>query len=133
KRGPAPAHEIPIWLGAYKPRMLRLTGRKADGWLPSLGYLEPGALAAGNRAVDAAAEDAGRDPREITRLLNIPPQVPAEELTRMVLEDGVSVFIVASDDPATLERFAGEVAPAVREAVERERGARGVVTTGRVR
>ena len=133
KRGPPPAHEIPIWLGAYKPRMLRLTGRKADGWLPSLGYLEPGALAAGNRAVDAAAEDAGRDPREITRLLNIPPQVPAEELTRMVLEDGVSVFIVASDDPATLERFAGEVAPAVREAVERERGARGVVTTGRVR
>jgi alkanesulfonate monooxygenase SsuD/methylene tetrahydromethanopterin reductase-like flavin-dependent oxidoreductase (luciferase family) len=37
KRGPAPAHHIPIWLGAYRPRMLRLTGRKADGWLPSLG------------------------------------------------------------------------------------------------
>ena len=34
-RGPAPAHNIPIWLGAYKPRMLRPTGRKADGWLPS--------------------------------------------------------------------------------------------------
>src|SRR3954447_22936995 len=39
KRGPAPAHDIEIWLGAYKPRMLRLTGRKADGWLPSLSYL----------------------------------------------------------------------------------------------
>ena len=26
KRGPAPAHDIGIWLGAYKPRMLRLTG-----------------------------------------------------------------------------------------------------------
>ena len=36
KRGPAPAHDIPIWLGAYKKRMLRLTGAKADGWLPSL-------------------------------------------------------------------------------------------------
>src|SRR5690606_31483403 len=31
KRGPAPAHDIGIWVGAYKPRMLRLTGRKADG------------------------------------------------------------------------------------------------------
>ncbi|MBX6767167.1 MAG: LLM class flavin-dependent oxidoreductase, partial [Actinomadura rubrobrunea] len=27
KRGPAPAHDIGIWLGAYKPRMLRLVGR----------------------------------------------------------------------------------------------------------
>src|SRR5688572_22679079 len=34
KRGPEPAHDIGLWLGAYKPRMLRLTGRKADGWLP---------------------------------------------------------------------------------------------------
>src|SRR5690606_7069894 len=41
KRGPAPAHPIGIWLGAYKPRMLRLTGRAADGWLPSVPYLEP--------------------------------------------------------------------------------------------
>ncbi len=41
-RGPAPAHEIGIWVGAYKPRILRLTGRLADGWLPSLGYLPEG-------------------------------------------------------------------------------------------
>src|SRR5690606_4891399 len=26
KRGPAPAHDIGLWVGAYKPRMLRLTG-----------------------------------------------------------------------------------------------------------
>jgi hypothetical protein len=44
KRGPAPAHPVSIWVGAYKPRMLRLTGRLADGWLPSLSYLEPGQL-----------------------------------------------------------------------------------------
>ena len=37
--GPPPAHAIGIWLGAYKPRMLALTGRSADGWVPSLGYL----------------------------------------------------------------------------------------------
>jgi len=35
--GPHPAHPIGIWVGAFKPRMLRLVGRKADGWLPSLG------------------------------------------------------------------------------------------------
>ena len=31
KRGPAPAHPIPIWLGAYRPRMLRMIGTLADG------------------------------------------------------------------------------------------------------
>jgi len=133
KPGPAPAHEIPIWLGAYKPRMLRLTGRKADGWLPSLPYLEPGALAAGNQAIDDAAREAGRDPREITRLLNVTPQVPAEELARMAVEDGVSVFIIASDDDRTIESFAAEVMPAVREQVDRERSRGGVAPTGRVR
>lgn len=69
KRGPAPAHDIPVWIGAYKPRMLGLTGRKADGWLPSLPYLKPGDLRQGNRLIDEAAAAAGRDPREITRLL----------------------------------------------------------------
>ena len=48
KRGPEPAHDIGIWLGAYKPRMLRLTGRKADGWLPSLSYLAREELAPAN-------------------------------------------------------------------------------------
>jgi alkanesulfonate monooxygenase SsuD/methylene tetrahydromethanopterin reductase-like flavin-dependent oxidoreductase (luciferase family) len=33
--GPAPAHPIGIWVGAYGPRMLRLVGRLADGWVPS--------------------------------------------------------------------------------------------------
>ena len=45
KAGPAPAHEIGIWVGAYKPRMLRLVGRLADGWLPSAGYAPPDASA----------------------------------------------------------------------------------------
>ena len=71
KRGPAPAHNIPIWIGALKPRMLRLIGRKGDGWLPSLAYLKPGDLAAGNRTIDESALAAGRDPREIRRLVNI--------------------------------------------------------------
>src|SRR5262249_55044302 len=48
KRGPAPAHDIPIWLGALKPRMLRLIGRKADGWLPSLAFVPREQILPGN-------------------------------------------------------------------------------------
>lgn|SRR6185312_3938113 len=133
KPGPAPAHEIPLWIGAYKPRMLRLVGRKADGWLPSLAYLQDGGLTSGNQVIDEAAEAAGRDPREITRLLNVPPNVPAEELARLALEDGVSTFIIASDDPRMLEQFAGDVMPAVRESVAAARDARGIAVGTRVR
>jgi alkanesulfonate monooxygenase SsuD/methylene tetrahydromethanopterin reductase-like flavin-dependent oxidoreductase (luciferase family)/FAD/FMN-containing dehydrogenase len=133
KRGPAPAHDIPIWIGAYKPRMLGLTGRKADGWLPSLPYLQPGDLQRGNRIIDEAAQAAGRDPREITRLLNVTANEGADDLTRLALEDGVSTFIVASDDPEVLRYFAGEIAPAVRERVDQARGQRGTQALGRVR
>jgi alkanesulfonate monooxygenase SsuD/methylene tetrahydromethanopterin reductase-like flavin-dependent oxidoreductase (luciferase family) len=135
KRGPAPAHEVGIWLGAYKPRMLALTGRAADGWLPSLSYLQPGDLAAGNKIIDEAAEQAGRPPAAIRRLLNIggqfgpasrgaldgPPGQWAEELAGLALSDGISTFIIAADDPDDLRRFAGEVAPAVRDLVAAER------------
>jgi alkanesulfonate monooxygenase SsuD/methylene tetrahydromethanopterin reductase-like flavin-dependent oxidoreductase (luciferase family) len=69
--GPRPAHPIGIWLGAFLPRMLRLTGRKADGWLPSLGVLSRDELRAGNEQIDAAAEKAGRDPGSIRRILNM--------------------------------------------------------------
>lgn len=33
--GPAPAHRVETRLGAYRQRMLRLTGASADGWLPA--------------------------------------------------------------------------------------------------
>ena len=130
KRGPEPAHDIPIWLGALKPRMLRLIARKADGWLPSLFYLQPGDLARGNAIIDAAAAKAGRDPREIRRLLNVQPvDGPTdrwvEELLPYTLEDGVSTFILATDDPETIARWGTEVAPALRDAVAEARTAAG--------
>ena len=124
ERGPAPAHEIPIWLGAHKPKMQGLVGRKADGWLPSLPVMEPGGLSKGNAIIDDAAHAAGRDPGEITRLLNIfPGQQTPEALAHLAIEDGVSIFIfiLASDDPEIIERFAAETIPAVREHVARER------------
>src|SRR3954453_2578769 len=122
-RGPAPFHPVGIWIGAYRPRMLDLTGRKGDGWLPSEAYLQPGDLTAGNAAIDAAATRAGREPAEIRRLLNLvprsgPPARWAEELAGLALEEGISTFFVVGDDPAVIQTFATEVAPAVREIVE---------------
>ncbi|GAA3689528.1 hypothetical protein GCM10022224_063720 [Nonomuraea antimicrobica] len=138
KRGPAPAHDIGIWLGAYKPRMLRLIGAKADGWLPSLPYMKSlDELAAANATIDAAATEAGRDPSAVRRLINIggrlggprsdrlltgPPEQWAEQLAALTLEYGFSGYIVMADDPGTIRAFGQEVAPRVRELVAQERG-----------
>jgi alkanesulfonate monooxygenase SsuD/methylene tetrahydromethanopterin reductase-like flavin-dependent oxidoreductase (luciferase family) len=135
KRGPAPAHPIPIWIGAVKPRMLRLTGRAADGWLPSIGRMQPGEFQASNRVIDDAARESGRDPAKIRRLVNIdgrfapaprgfldgPPAHWVDGLLTLVLDDGVGTIILSSDDPDTLGQFAHEVAPALREAVAADR------------
>lgn len=140
KRGPRPAHRIPINVGAYKPRMLRLVARQADGWLPSLPYLQPGDLARGNALIDQTAQDAGRDPREIRRLLNVGGKIqrahggllegPVEqwiaELTNLALTDGVGTFIVMGDQPDLLEVFADQIAPAVQDAVSAERRSAGL-------
>lgn len=131
KRGPSPAHRVPIWVGAYKPRMLRLTGRLADGWLPSLAYMKPGDLETGNARIDAAATSVGRRPDEVVRLLNISGRESAEELTALALEDGMSTFIVGSDEPRLLERFSTEIVPAVRTVVASERSERGTPPPGR--
>src|ERR1700742_1125004 len=69
-RGPVPAHRIELWIGAYKPRMLRLTGRLGDGWLPSVPYLAATEIAAGNAAIDEAATEAGREPAGGRRVLH---------------------------------------------------------------
>ncbi|WUD71092.1 LLM class flavin-dependent oxidoreductase [Streptomyces sp. NBC_00510] len=146
RRGPRPAHDIGVWLGAYKPRMLRLTGRKADGWLPTLEYLQTPGMEEANKTIDEAALAAGRDPGEIRRLLNVfrvdfspvrrghlqgPPSQWVEELLPLVLEHGFSGFFIGRDDPHVIRTFGEEVAPALREAVARERAAAGTGTAPR--
>jgi hypothetical protein len=137
KPGPAPAHQIGIWVGAVKERMLGLTGRLGDGWSVSSPYAGPEQLPAKNRVIDQAAEEAGREPSAIRRLYNIsgsfdgtgaeflqgPPAVWAEQLAELSVTDGMSAYILASDDPTTIRRFAAEVVPAVRELVAQERSA----------
>ncbi len=125
KRGPAPSRDIPIWIGAYKPRMLRLVARDGDGWLPSLPYLPDGGLTDGNATLDAEATRVGRDPREIRRLLNISPaDATVDRVVGLALEDGVGTFILSSDDPAVLAAFAASI-PDIRERVAEERGSGG--------
>jgi hypothetical protein len=121
KPGPAPAHDIEIWVGAYKPRMLRLVGEVADGWLPSLAYSGVETLPELNRIIDDAALAAGRRPEQVRRLYNIPAGMAPEQLAELALTYGMSVFIVSTDDPNVLAGFAAEVAPAVRELVAKER------------
>ncbi|HTW13978.1 MAG TPA: LLM class flavin-dependent oxidoreductase [Nocardioides sp.] len=132
KRGPAPAHDVPIWLGALKPRMQRLIGRAADGWLPSLPYLQPGDLQRGMQVIDEAARGAGRDPAEVVRLLNVTPDTTADDLVRLAVEDGVSTFIVMGDDEGGLRRFAAMTGE-VRDRVAEAREGSGVRERGRVR
>jgi hypothetical protein len=107
--------------------MLRLTGRLADGWLPSLGRVTPDDLGELNAVIDEAADGAGRGPQAVRRMLNIfagheylrgGPTVMAERLAALTLEHGTSTFILGSDDADELRRFAAEVAPAVREQVD---------------
>ena len=115
--GPRPAHPIGIWLGVYKPRALALVGRLADGWVPSLGYATPEALTEGNRRIDEAARQAGRDPSSIRRILNVMDSPGPELLAELAAEHGMDTFMFAqAEEPDTqLRRLASEVIPRTRD------------------
>jgi len=138
--GPAPAHQIGIWLGAAKPRALALTGRVADGWAaPLMNYMPPAAAAEAQAVIDRAAGEAGRDPGGIRRIYNMsgeftaaasapagdsdetivgPPEHWAEVLTHFALDLGFSTFLlIAPPDPDMLRTFIEDVAPQVRARV----------------
>lgn len=132
--GPAPAHPIGIWLGAYGPRMMRVVGRLADGWIPSVPRLPLEEVPPRQRAIDDAARAAGRDPASIRRIANVSGRIAdgevtgwlegpvehwVEELSRLVRDYGFDGFVVSvdADAPDQIERLGGEVAPAVRLAV----------------
>ena len=129
--GPVPAHELGIWLGVYGPRALALCGRKADGWVPSMRGDGPdqSVLVEMTARLDAAAEDASRDPAEIRRVLNLSAFESGqhggadglvEQLTELALGLGFDTFVFGGD-PAAMPAYAEEVAPAVRARVAAER------------
>jgi FAD/FMN-containing dehydrogenase/alkanesulfonate monooxygenase SsuD/methylene tetrahydromethanopterin reductase-like flavin-dependent oxidoreductase (luciferase family) len=127
ERGPAPAHEVPIWVGG--PGSARTApepaGRLADGWSIALDGLDPDARRAGLAAVDAAARTAGRDPREIRRVATLTGSVDAETLEALARDEGFGTFLLATGDPGALRAFAA-IVPVVRARVAVSRTAAGV-------
>jgi alkanesulfonate monooxygenase SsuD/methylene tetrahydromethanopterin reductase-like flavin-dependent oxidoreductase (luciferase family) len=136
--GPAPAHRVEIWIGAYRPRGLRLIGQVADGWVPTVGYMDIDALRVASARVDDAAREAGREPADIRRIYNVagtitdapaergalhgPAEQWAETLATWASDPGVDAFVFWPPNTGTeqVERFAAEVVPATLERVARE-------------
>jgi alkanesulfonate monooxygenase SsuD/methylene tetrahydromethanopterin reductase-like flavin-dependent oxidoreductase (luciferase family) len=131
--GPVPVHDMEIWVGGYRPRMLALIGRVADGWIPSLPYAPPEEIPEAQRRIDRAAIEAGRDPGAIHRIYNLSGRIAAgparalldgpsahwvETLTTFAVELRMDTFMFwpAEDPERQLEVFAKEVAPGVRAA-----------------
>ena len=130
--GEPPPHEIGIWLGVGKPRGLALAGRLADGWVPSLGWATPDLVPEMSRHIDEAAARTGRDPGEIRRVYNLtggaivdgspeglltgPPEHWIETLSGFASDLGFDTFVFwpGEDHLVQVERFAREVAPALR-------------------
>jgi alkanesulfonate monooxygenase SsuD/methylene tetrahydromethanopterin reductase-like flavin-dependent oxidoreductase (luciferase family) len=128
---PKPACPIPIWLGAFGPRALAVTGRLADGWIPSLGYMPAEEIPAMRHRIDAAAEAAGRDPAQIRSILNLTirlapdappqpgivtgsPQQVATQLQHLATRYGFTGFNFLIKNPADLQRVAQEVLPLLK-------------------
>jgi alkanesulfonate monooxygenase SsuD/methylene tetrahydromethanopterin reductase-like flavin-dependent oxidoreductase (luciferase family) len=130
---PAPDHRIPIWLGMYKRRGLALTGREADGWIPSIGFAPPPVVGGLWDQVRAVAREAGRDPAEITAAYNMLVQLGAEQPGNVMAVAGsaesvadhllgftklgfssFNVVPVGGDKLEQIEQFGREVIPALR-------------------
>jgi alkanesulfonate monooxygenase SsuD/methylene tetrahydromethanopterin reductase-like flavin-dependent oxidoreductase (luciferase family) len=130
---PKPAHRIPIWLGTFGDRALALTGRLADGWIPSLAMAPPERIPAMRERIHAGARAAGRQSEEITCAYNLgirvdeqasaqpstvsgPPEAVSEQLIGFV-RLGFTAFNfqpIGPDRSEQVERLAHEVIPAVR-------------------
>lgn len=144
--GPAPAHPIPIWVGALGPRLLNVTGRLADGWIISSPRYPAETLAPMHDKIDAGAREAGRDPAAIRRWYNVvgeivPPGQHATttarpgvtvgdvgdwvaEIMRYYREFRMDTFVFRTTTHENAEQvrlFAEEVVPAVKRAIARPR------------
>jgi alkanesulfonate monooxygenase SsuD/methylene tetrahydromethanopterin reductase-like flavin-dependent oxidoreductase (luciferase family) len=104
-----------------------------------MNYLPPAQAAEAQEVIDGAARVAGRDPREIRRIYNVPgafaasapapardtdqsivgpPEHWAAVLTHLALDLGFGTFVlIAPPDPDVLRTFIEDVAPDVRERV----------------
>jgi alkanesulfonate monooxygenase SsuD/methylene tetrahydromethanopterin reductase-like flavin-dependent oxidoreductase (luciferase family) len=126
---PKPQRPIPIWLGTFGDRALAVTGRYADGWIPSLGYAGAGQLAGMRGRVLAAAQAAGRAPGAVTCALNVEVRVgdhadaspdvlsgsPGEITARLaeLIETGFTAFNFSPSGPRPAHEQVAQLAAAV--------------------
>ncbi len=128
---PKPDHHIPIWLGTFGDRALALTGREADGWIPSLGSAPPEQAVVMRDKIRAAADQAGRDPDSLTYAYHVQVELDRELADQSVVSGsldqiatrlagftklGFTALSLTTTGPAieTIDRLATEVIPAVR-------------------
>lgn len=128
--GPVPVSDIEIWTGAGGPRMLEITGRLCDGWIPSFPRVKPEELASSHRIIDEAARAVGRDPAAVRRVYNLsgtirpgpvgrmldgPVDHWVEQLRELHEEHRMEIFVLSLDeDPEAQVRAFAEVAAALR-------------------
>jgi alkanesulfonate monooxygenase SsuD/methylene tetrahydromethanopterin reductase-like flavin-dependent oxidoreductase (luciferase family) len=133
--GPPPAHRVGIWVGAMAPGALDLIGRVADGWVPGGGVTHIGEIGRLGERIDSSASAASRDPGSILRVLNLSGTITAgprgpgpldgpvdqwvDTLTGWARDLRIGAFVAWPSDAgtSTIERFAADVVPAVREAI----------------
>jgi alkanesulfonate monooxygenase SsuD/methylene tetrahydromethanopterin reductase-like flavin-dependent oxidoreductase (luciferase family) len=132
---PKPARRIPIWVGTYGPRALAVTGRVADGWIPSFDQAPPERVTEMRDRVFAAARDVGRDPEEITFAYNIEVRIGPGDTPNPGIVSGSSEAVadrlasllplgvgamnfkpVGPDRAEQIEQLGVEVLPALRAA-----------------
>lgn len=143
--GPTPAHRIPIWTGAYGKRMLKLTGRYADGILVTSTYVQPDGLDRINRHIDLGAKEVSRQNHSIRRGYNLlgfidlglpgtaienpePGQIIGDqqhwidEIVRFYQDYRQDTFIfwpIAGDETQQIEVFVSDIVPAVKKQLEK--------------
>ena len=83
QRGPLPAHRVPLWMTGDGQEELGLAGRLADAWVADLSLVAPGDLAMAYKIVEEAAAGAGRDGREIRRVLIIGAGLGPDEVAAL--------------------------------------------------
>jgi alkanesulfonate monooxygenase SsuD/methylene tetrahydromethanopterin reductase-like flavin-dependent oxidoreductase (luciferase family) len=130
---PKPEQPIPIWLGTFGPRALAVTGRLADGWMPSLGHAPPARIAGMRERVNTAAVAAGRDPGAVRCVYNVAVRIDAaarssqDEIAgsaaavidqfqefRSLGFSGFNFMVSGADAVAQRQAIAEEVLPALR-------------------
>lgn len=129
---PKPDREIPVWLGVYGRRALGIAGRLAQGWIPSMRFAPPERWKKLRDVVRRAAEDANRDPDDITYAYNVAVRVDPESQPREHVVAGPADKVAdelaalaamgvtfinlwpAGDAFEQRERLATEVIPALR-------------------